>query len=157
MQFFQRKQKKGFTLSELMAVVVIIAILAGVAMGSYRSITEKSVFNEGLGIAHAIAAAADEYYYEYHKQPEKLEQLVVDLKGISPLTGVNIENKHFSGKFIGDSSVELTSKDYPYTIIVYMEYYRQLPDVCRGNTTAGIEFCQSMGYTFCSGGNCTKE
>ena len=54
MRILKRKQKMGFTLTELMAVVVIIGIIAGLALGSYRSITEKAVFNEGLGIAQGV-------------------------------------------------------------------------------------------------------
>ncbi len=156
MQILQRMKQKGFTLSELMAVVVIVAIIAGVALGSYRSITEKSVFNEGLGIAHAVAAAADEYYYEYNKKPSDLSKLVLDMKGIT-VSGNNITAKRFIGRFIPSSSVQITSKDYPYRLQVFMEYYGQRPDLCTGLNEEGINFCQSMGYTVCSGGSCSKE
>lgn len=154
----ERTNKKGFTLSELMAVVVIIAIIAGIALGSYRSITEKAVFNEGLTIAHTIAAAADEYYYEYHVQPASLEKLVLDLKGVT-VDGKNISSKHFTGVFAPTSSVRLSSKDYPYDLSVSMEYYGQKPDYCIGRDSQGKgkAFCQSMGYANCSGSNCTKE
>lgn len=156
MNILQRRKKQGFTLSELMAVVVILAILAALGLGSYRSIMEKTIFNEGLGIAHAVAAAADEYYYEYNKKPTNLSKLVLDMKGIT-VSGNNITAKHFTGRFIPSSSVQITSKDYPYRLQVFMEYYGQRPDLCTGLNAEGKEFCQSLGYITCSGFACNKQ
>ncbi|MBR3603378.1 MAG: type II secretion system protein [Elusimicrobiaceae bacterium] len=158
MRILKRKQKMGFTLTELMAVVVIIGIIAGLALGSYRSITEKAVFNEGLGIAHAVAAAADEFYYEYHKKPENLEDLVIDVKDIT-FEGNDISATRFTGQFTPDSSVVVSSRDYPYSITVFMQYHSQQSDVCTGRDAKGDgeKFCQSLGYTDCTDQGCSKE
>ena len=55
---------RAFTLAELMAVVVIIAILAGIAIGSYRRSVDRAKFADGRSLAHQIAAARDSYYYD---------------------------------------------------------------------------------------------
>ena len=49
--------KYGFTLTELMVVVIIIAILAGLGLGSYKKAVERSHFTEGLQAVNAVAEA----------------------------------------------------------------------------------------------------
>ncbi|MBO4675752.1 MAG: prepilin-type N-terminal cleavage/methylation domain-containing protein [Elusimicrobiaceae bacterium] len=60
---------QGFTLSELLAVAVILAILAVMATGSFRLATEKATFTEGLQAAEKVAAAMERFYYENPSLP----------------------------------------------------------------------------------------
>lgn len=59
--FNPRKNKKGFTLIELIIVIAIIAILAAVAIPSFLGITQKA--NESVAVANAtsIATAINTY------------------------------------------------------------------------------------------------
>lgn len=159
MHILQRRKKQGFTLSELMAVVVILAILAALGLGSYRSIMEKTIFNEGLSVGHAIAAAIDEYYYEYHKKPTSLATLPLDLKGVT-LNTDDGETKHFTITLFPSSDfdrVMLVSKNYPYQLWFYIESIKKgESDSCVGTTAEGKEFCQSLGYITCTGFTCIK-
>ena len=54
--------KKGFTLIELMIVVTIVAILAAVAMPSYRSYIERGDNSECKIFAQDIAARQERFY-----------------------------------------------------------------------------------------------
>ena len=60
-----RSSRAGFTLVEIMIVVVIIGLLATMALPAWQKILaasqDKAVFNN----ARQLAAAADQYYLEY--------------------------------------------------------------------------------------------
>lgn len=55
---------KGFTLTELLTVVVILSILAALVTGTFRQSVERARFQEGRQVVDAIAAAIDRYYYD---------------------------------------------------------------------------------------------
>ena len=58
------ENKFGFTLAELLAVVLIMAILTILAAGSYRKSVEQSRFSEGLAAASALAESLNRYYID---------------------------------------------------------------------------------------------
>ena len=58
------KGRKGFTLIELMIVVVIVAILAAIIIPLLLSRVEKSKYSEGKAIAGQIATAVRAYVAE---------------------------------------------------------------------------------------------
>jgi len=59
------KSRKGFTLIELMIVVVIVGILAAIIIPLLLSRVEKSKYSEGKAIAGQIATAVRAYVAEY--------------------------------------------------------------------------------------------
>ena len=56
------KNKKGFTLIELMIVVAIVGILAAIAIPAYLDYTKKAKMSEVLNAFDAIAQSAGEYH-----------------------------------------------------------------------------------------------
>ena len=59
------KSRKGFTLIELMIVVVIVGILAAIIIPLLLSRVEKAKYSEGKAIAGQIATAVRAYVAEY--------------------------------------------------------------------------------------------
>ncbi|HHC11102.1 MAG TPA: prepilin-type N-terminal cleavage/methylation domain-containing protein, partial [Campylobacterales bacterium] len=59
--------KKGFTLVEMMIVVAIIAILAGVAIPQYTKYVRKSEAVEAVGFLKQIVDAESTYYASHNK------------------------------------------------------------------------------------------
>ena len=153
--------KKGFTLSELIAVIVIIGILVGIGLGSYLKAIERSRFADGLAGAHALAAAADAYYYDNNfEKPTTVSQLGISFAKTKSSVGTTISTENFDYTY--SQSVITATRDagaFSYTINVYPEMRGDVKaDECQSSSSKGKEFCQSMGYTSCPGnGNvCTK-
>src|SRR5882762_8705292 len=59
-----QKSIRGFTLVEIMIVVVIIGLLAAMAIPAFQKVRQSSQDKAVLNNARQLAAAADQYYLE---------------------------------------------------------------------------------------------
>src|ERR1700679_3501039 len=58
------KQNRGFTLVEIMIVVVIIGLLASMAIPAFQKVRTNSQDKAVLNNARQLSAASDQYYLE---------------------------------------------------------------------------------------------
>lgn len=73
-----RRTQRGFTLIEILIVMVIITILAGISVAMYGNSVERSkeaVLKENL---HAMREAIDAYHADKNKWPPSLEALATE-------------------------------------------------------------------------------
>ncbi len=66
--------KHGFTLIELMVVMAIVGILAGIAVPMYQDYLIRTKISEGLGIVSAAKAGVNEYYQSSLTWPSTNDQ-----------------------------------------------------------------------------------
>lgn len=148
MNFSGKNGRRAFTLAELMAVVVIVGILAGIGLGTYRKAGERAQFQEGLQGAHSIMAAHDEYYYDNRAYPTKMTDLAISFPK-STASGLTIISPHFTYTLTRGSygRVKATRSDGSYAICVYSELnVNSSADACTGNK----DFCESVGVRYVS-------
>ena len=75
------KKKKGFTLLELLVVVLIIGILAGIALPQYKRAKEKAEAAELLTSVKALHEAQQRYFLVNGTFAENFDDLDIDFSG----------------------------------------------------------------------------
>lgn len=83
------KNRKGFTLIELMIVVAIIGILAAIAIPMYRAQQIKAKMTEGTRAVSTVASAIGDYYQDESEFPPACTtfQAVYNTLGVGISTG----------------------------------------------------------------------
>ncbi len=71
--------KAGFTLIEILVVVLIIAVLTAVALPQYQKAVEKSRAAQGIATLKVLYEAGKVYYLEHGVYPSKFTDLEVQL------------------------------------------------------------------------------
>ncbi len=88
-----RWRPRGFTLIELMVVVLVISILAAVALPSFNRQVQKTRRTDGHNILLRIAAEQERFYTNFN-------QYAATLNGAPPaglgFTNLNSENGHYT-------------------------------------------------------------
>ena len=64
-----RNLKKGFTIVELLVVIVVIGILAAITIVSYNGITNRANNTKGIAAAKAVQDFVNAYYAEKGSYP----------------------------------------------------------------------------------------
>ena len=72
------RSQKGFTLVELMVVVVIIGILVAIAIPIYNNVTANAREKACAANIRALTGAAGMYLAEQGKYPEEIDELAPD-------------------------------------------------------------------------------
>ena len=79
------RQRKGFTLIELMVVVAVIAVLAAIAFPQYASYRVKSMNAATKSSLHQLAKAQEDYYLS-------AETYTVNRASLTNATGWTVED-----------------------------------------------------------------
>ena len=74
-------KKKGFTLIEMLVVVLIIGILAAIAFPQYQVAVLKSRYTQLMIMGDALRTAYDAYYLANGKYPLKINDLDITIPG----------------------------------------------------------------------------
>ena len=85
------RSNKGFTLVEIMIVVVIIGLLAAMAIPAFQKVRQASQDKAVLNNARQLSAAADQYYLEYGGSSVSVDSLVGSTNYVKALNTVASE------------------------------------------------------------------
>jgi type IV pilus assembly protein PilA len=91
------KTRAGFTLVEIMIVVVIIGMLAAMAIPAFKKVQTASQDKAVLNNARQLAAASDQYYLEHGVTTADQSDLVGATNYIRVQSGA--ANEHYPAQF----------------------------------------------------------
>jgi len=119
-----RNEQRGFTLIELVMVIVILGILAAVAVPRFINLQDEAKQSAARGIGGAIAGAANILHAQYILR--NVTYQLGTTEGVASTTAV-LYNANISGATVlaapggltvggGSALVTLTVNDTPYTM-----------------------------------------
>lgn len=149
--------KKGFTLLELLVVVLIIGILAAIALPQYKRAVEKSKMAEAVIIVKAIAQSQQRYYLVHNKYVRclDLDNLDIDLLGEDVYYGGYCPAKqtsnflYTSSAMDSNSSIIAIAQRLPALNRYHINITRDSPDKIRCSsysniTSIQLKLCQKL-------------
>lgn len=90
-----KKAQAGFTLIELVIVIIIVAILAAASVPIYRNYVRRAVAAEGTALAGSVLAAARVYFTE--NQGAIYVTYTHATEAVTPILGVDARsNRYFT-------------------------------------------------------------
>jgi prepilin peptidase-dependent len=131
-----KNKVKGFTLVELLIVIVVIAILAAISIVAYNGVTQKARDDERVATARNLINAAAAYNSEHDKWPAHSD--LTSFQTVK-LTGAAAD----SSKVSTTANPDADHNTYKYTVCqtsgkdsgVKVEYYKE---IASGTETAGV-------------------
>ena len=138
---FNKIKNKGFTIIELLVVVLIIGVLAGIALPMFFNAVEKSRTSEPLQVLSQIARAEQRYKLqtlEYTNEADKLDITIKDYTSDQEVTDNEFDSEFFNFT-IGTENATAQRKDGDYTLGVD---YTTSKLSC---TPAEHRICKSLG------------
>lgn len=101
----RKKKKKGFTLIEMLVVVLIIGILATIAFPSYTKAVEKSRAREAVQVLSTISLGEQREKlarYKYTNEVDKLDLAYTNFSDGSKATGSTFDGEFFDYTVFGE-------------------------------------------------------
>ena len=151
-----KKAKKGYTLLEVLVVVVIIGVLTYVSVPTYNRLINKSDVSDALHKIDMFSGAEGKYFIEHGGYTGSLGSLETPLKGSS--AEISTTNYNYS---LGDPHennycvyAESTSKNY----VLGRNYKTNSEVLCSGADCGKIEsFVKAGSLSELCGGNFNDE
>jgi type IV pilus assembly protein PilA len=97
----KNKSKKGFTLVEIMIVVVIIGLLAAMAIPAFQKVRTTAQNKAVVNNVRQIMAAADQYFLE---------------NGVTTVAIANLMGPNNYIKVTNEAAMQVANEDYPDNI-----------------------------------------
>lgn len=131
------KRKKGFTLLEMLVVVVIIGVMTAIAVPIYTKSMRQSRVADGLNMLDVLASAQNKYFVQHGKYAADLAALNAPVKKSAINEDFAIKTTNFTYRKEQEKScIYATSADGSYTIA--KNYKKNSRPVCSGDGCANL-------------------
>ena len=145
----QRSKGKGFTLIEMMIVLVVIGILVGTLLPQFRGAQDEAAEQRARSELRTLATALESYYiHNSNAYPSALSSLITATPRIVSV--------------IPDDPFRAAGTDYSYSLDTGGVYYvvwsyasDRATDIDTASSTSGINTSGKIVES--SGGNCTQD
>lgn len=127
------RNKKGFTLIELMIVVAIVGILAAIAIPAYLDYTVKSKLTEVSAAMDALAQSASEYHASVGKFPDDVDAYA-SVAGFASVSTDYVNNWNYVN--LADRNVNC----------IFWANLNAAPSVFGNNFVMRLQYSQTTGY-----------
>ena len=133
--------KKGFTLIEILVVVLIIGILAAIALPKYQKAVLKADLHRGINLVESLYQAQQAYYLANGDFAGDIDMLDVSIpKNSSCTKTTNAYDCDYGRIFYNKKSVQFQDKPYiPNVLRANIAYTRYLQD--SGDFKADKRYC----------------
>lgn len=142
---FKNKFSKGFTLVEMLIVVLIIGILVAIAVPQYQKVIYKSRLNKGISLVESLYQAQQAYYMSNGKFANDIDDLDLSL----PLNDSCVKTQSSKqskykcdfgtiGIFDSNSNIQFQAKP---SYNAYVHFFKNYKHTYLGNMTAGQRAC----------------
>ena len=108
----KQHNKDGFTLVEIMIVVVIIGLLAALAIPAFTKVQQTSLKNAVLNDLRVIASAADQYFLENGATSVAVSDLDIYLH-MAPTDASSYSNLVYPSDATEGTPLEVTGNTLP--------------------------------------------
>lgn len=109
----RKKNKRGFTLVEVLTVMFIIAVLAAVALPSYKHAMEKTRATQGIATLETIAKAQNTYNALRGNYSPTFNSLPLDLrdKDLRTVVGTEFQDEYFDFALYNSNAIAVAARN----------------------------------------------
>ncbi len=134
------RNKKSFTLLELIIVIIVLGVLTSLATPRYLMIVEKSRSVEGVNSLNAIYRAQERYtYLSNGKYSTKVDDLNIAITGLSYFKNPQAADAETPVNYVG----KITRNGDLYVLYVSSKGKTS----CENGASAPKDTCKKMGYS----------
>ncbi len=117
-----RRRRAGFTLVEVLLVMVILVVIAGLAVRNYAGAQRKANMNAAKAMVQQLASLAEQYHIDCRQYPPSLEAL------IQPPPDLPDPSK-WGGPYLQKPTIPLDPWDRPYLYMFPSQHGIDGPDI----------------------------